>query len=325
MSIFKRGDTWYIYIRRGRRGRIRRSTGTSDRQVAQRQHDELAARLWERKQTGHRFWEALAAWVKARPRNPSEVRAVRLIRGAYKDGPLSNVTEASLIEAFGDRTPPTYNRLMTIVRAALNGAVQAEWLDRAPKISRRKPPARSFRWLTRQEWTRLRAELTPHLQRMADFSITTGLRWSNVANLTWDQVSLERKLVSIGAGEAKGRKALSIPLSPKALAALRRGAGQRKGLVFPYEGRALTSPKTGWNAAVKRAGIAPVRWHDLRHTWASWHVQNGTELPVLKELGGWASLEQVMIYAHLAPSHVAKFAANADVAKRWPQKRRKAA
>jgi integrase len=312
VPIFKRGDVWYIYIRRGRGGRIRRTTRTADRKVAQRQHDELAARLWRQKQTGHQFWEALAAWVKARPRNPSEVRAVRLIRRVYTDRPLVDVTEASLIEAFGDRAPATYNRLMTIVRSALNGAVQAEWIDQAPKITRRKATKKSFRWLTRAEWRKLRAELAPHLQRMADVAISTGLRWSNVAGLQWEQVSLERKIVSIGAGEAKGRKALSIPLAPKAIAALRRGGAKRAGFVFTYNGEPLTSPKTGWNAAVKRSGIDPVRWHDLRHTWASWHIQNGTPPMVLKELGGWASLEQVMIYAHLAPSHVARYAANAE-------------
>jgi integrase len=312
VPIFKRGEIWYIYIRRGRSGRIRRSTGTSDRQVAQRQHDELAARLWKQKQTGRQFWEALAAWVKARPRNPSEVRAVRLIRRDYVDRPLSEVTEASLIEAFGDRSPATYNRLMTLVRASLNGAVQAGWLEQAPKIARRKTAKKSFRWLTRAEWRKLRPELASHLQRMADFALSTGLRWSNVAGLQWDQVSIDRKIVWIGAGEAKGRKALSIPLAPKAIAALRRGGRERKGFVFTYDGVPLTSPKTGWNAAVRRSGVDPVRWHDLRHTWASWHIQNGTPPTVLKELGGWSSLEQVMIYAHLAPSHVARYAANAE-------------
>jgi integrase len=51
-----------------------------------------------------------------------------------------------------------------------------------------------------------------------------------------------------------------------------------------------------------------VRWHDLRHTWASWHVQAGTPLAVLKELGGWASLDMVLRYAHLAPGHLADHA-----------------
>lgn len=326
MPLFKRGEVWYIDIRRGRRGRIRCSTGTTDRQVAQRQHDELAARLWKQKQTGRQFWEALAAWVKERPRNPSEVRAVRLIRTGYGDRPLSEVTEASLIDAFGERDAATYNRLMNLVRSALNGAVQAGWLTQAPKIGRRKAVRKSFRWLTRTEWRKLRAELAPHLQRMADFAIATGLRWGNVSSLQWDQVSLERRVVWVGAGEAKGRKALSIPLAPTALAALRRTGRERTGYVFTYNGEPLTSPKTGWNAAVRRAGLEHVRWHDLRHTWASWHVQNGTPLKVLQELGGWASLEQVMIYAHLAPSHVARWAGNAENSpKGGPTRSRKAA
>ena len=90
--------------------------------------------------------------------------------------------------------------------------------------------------------------------------------------------------------------------------ALRAAHGERAGFVFTYRGAPLQSPKTAWHSAVARAGIPPVRWHDLRHTWASWHVMNGTPLPALRELGGWATLEQVMIYAHLAPSHVADYA-----------------
>lgn len=45
-------------------------------------------------------------------------------------------------------------------------------------------------------------------------------------------------------------------------------------------------------------------FHDLRHTWTSWYVMAGTTLPELKELGGWKSLESVMVYAHLAADHL---------------------
>jgi len=41
-----------------------------------------------------------------------------------------------------------------------------------------------------------------------------------------------------------------------------------------------------WRKALKRTGIEDFRWHDFRHTWASWHVQAGTPLNVLQELGG---------------------------------------
>lgn len=59
---------------------------------------------------------------------------------------------------------------------------------------------------------------------------------------------------------------------------------------------------------MQRAGLEGFRWHDLRHTWASWHVQAGTPLAVLKELGGWSTLDMVMRYAHLAPEHLAEHA-----------------
>jgi len=195
-------------------------------------------------------------------------------------------------------------------------AERAGWIDRAPSLGRRKVAGHSFRWLTKTEWQRLRCRLVPHLQSMGDFAIATGLRWSNIAGLTWEQIDLKGKKAWIGAGEAKGRKAIAIPLSTAALQALRAAPGPRTGLVFPYRGKRMGSPKTGWNAAVKRAGIKPVRWHDLRHTWASWHIQAGTPLMVLQQLGGWASVEQVMIYAHLAPSHLAQYADNAGMSER---------
>jgi integrase len=60
--------------------------------------------------------------------------------------------------------------------------------------------------------------------------------------------------------------------------------------------------------SLSRAGIDNFRWHDLRHTWASWHVQSGTPLFALQELGGWESAEMVRQYAHLAADHLTPFA-----------------
>jgi integrase len=59
---------------------------------------------------------------------------------------------------------------------------------------------------------------------------------------------------------------------------------------------------------LKRAGIVDFRWHDIRHTWASWLVQNGTPLFVVQEMGAWQSEGMVRRYAHLAPAHLAKHA-----------------
>ena len=60
-----------------------------------------------------------------------------------------------------------------------------------------------------------------------------------------------------------------------------------------------------WEAACKRSEVSGFRFHDLRHTWASWHAMAGTPLSVLQELGGWHSHEMVQRYAHLSPEHLA--------------------
>jgi integrase len=66
-------------------------------------------------------------------------------------------------------------------------------------------------------------------------------------------------------------------------------------------GKRIQTSSTAWDKAKERAGIEHFRFHDLRHTWASWHVQSGTSLAELMELGGWKSYEMVLRYAHLAP------------------------
>ncbi len=67
-----------------------------------------------------------------------------------------------------------------------------------------------------------------------------------------------------------------------------------------------------WNSACKRAGIEDFRFHDLRHTWASWLIQSGVPLSVLQEMGGWESIEMVRRYAHLAPNHLTEPARQID-------------
>jgi integrase len=81
--------------------------------------------------------------------------------------------------------------------------------------------------------------------------------------------------------------------------------GKHPVFVFIYKDAPVAQTGTrAWKQAFERAGIENFRWHDLRHTWASWHVQNGTRLQELMEPGGCASFEMVLRCAHLASEHL---------------------
>lgn len=100
-----------------------------------------------------------------------------------------------------------------------------------------------------------------------------------------------------------------MPLNGEAVAILQKQVGKHRDFVFAFRGRPVEQVSTAaWYKALDRAGIDSFRWHDLRHTWASWHVQSGTPLHVLQELGGWASFSMVQRYAHLAADHLAPWA-----------------
>jgi len=148
---------------------------------------------------------------------------------------------------------------------------------------------------------------------MVRFALATGLRQGNVIGLEWSQVDLQRRLAWIHADQAKARKAIAVPLNEPAVAVLQRQNGKHQTRVFTFRGKPVAWVNTrAWKDALRRAGIADFRWHDLRHTWASWHVQAGTPVYELQELGGWGSTEMVRKYAHLAPGQLAKAAARIE-------------
>jgi len=78
--------------------------------------------------------------------------------------------------------------------------------------------------------------------------------------------------------------------------------------VFTFKGNpVLKAGGNAWKKALNRVDIKEFRWHDLRHTWASWLVQAETPLNLLQELGGWSDNSMVLRYAHLAPEHLAGY------------------
>lgn len=317
MSLFKRGDIWWMRFTSPRGKRIRRSTGTTDRKAAQEYHDRIKSELWRVEQLGERprySWnDAAVKWLKETTYKSTQDKDVEILRwlDPYLGGKLLaeitremlfQIGEAKAVEA----SPSTTNRYLALIRAILRKARDEwEWLDRIPKIHFYRVHNKRIRWITRDEAEVLLSHLPPHQAAMARFALATGLRQRNVCRLEWSQVDLKQRLAWVHPDQAKGKRALGVPLNAEAISVLRGCLGQHDSFVFTYEGEPVWQVNTkAWRAAVKRAGLDNFRWHDLRHTWASWHAQAGTPLNVLQEMGGWECAEMVRRYAHLSVTHL---------------------
>lgn len=174
------------------------------------------------------------------------------------------------------------------------------------------PPGRT-RWLTAQEWDRLKAALeaeSPLLAQAAAFTLATGLRENNVLELEWSQVDIRNRHAWLHGDQMKAKRPLGVPLNDSACAILEARKGIDKKWVFGNPDYPLTKASNrAWYAAVKKAKLAGFRWHDLRHTWASWFVMNDGTLQELMALGGWASYQMVLRYSHLSSQHLREAAA----------------
>ncbi len=322
MSLRKRGSVWWIDFVAPNGERVRRSSETGNKAQAQELHDKLKAETWRVSKLGERprrTWnDAVVRWTKETAHratvheDPGKPRWLdRFLRDleleAINRALIDRIIAAKLAEGSSNAT---VNRHLALIRAILRKAVREwEWLDRQPAIRLLKEPTRRIRFLSREEAARLIAELPPHLADMTVFTLATGLRAANVSGLRWDQVDLERRLAWVHPDQAKARKAIPVPLNADAIEVMHRQIGKSREWVFTYQGKPVTQLSTkAWYGALKRAGIGDFRWHDLRHTWASWHIQGGTPLFVLQEMGGWASASMVRKYAHLAADNLGPWA-----------------
>lgn len=277
--------------------------------------------MWRVIQLGEkprRTWkEAATRWYRETNRKSKDpiLAAYKWLDKYLADLYLDEITRDVIDKITDDKlktgvAPATVNRLLEIVRVILNTAVKHwEWIERAPHVRLLRQPTRRIRWLTREEADTLLSHLPEHTQIMAKFSLATGLRESNVTQLQWAQVDLERRSAWIHADQSKTGRPIGIPLNREAVVLLRGLIGKHKKYVFTYNRKPVRRCNTKvWRRALTLSGIEDFRWHDLRHTWASWHVQNGTPMHVLQELGGWSDIRMVQRYAHLSPEHLAPYA-----------------
>ncbi|QHJ84915.1 MAG: hypothetical protein [Bacteriophage sp.] len=329
MSIKKRGETWHIDIVAPDGSRVRRSTGTTDKRKAQEYHDRLKNELWEvdrlNKKPTRFFEEAVILFLKDGKDQSNfstkQSRAEHFL-DYFSGRELSSITSdeisqsiPDLVKRTGKRTSnATKNRYRADILRMFSLAYKSGWIESVPFVARTKEPKIRVKWITREKANLLIHNLK--LKWMKDvcfFALSTGARMSEIFTLAWHNVDFVNKVATVTNDNAKSGKARALLLNQDAIDLLRKLRFKDNcDYVFTRSTnkRVYDIDRRDFNQACEQTGIEMFHFHDLRHTWASWHVQAGTPLFTLKELGGWETLEMVKKYAHLNADHMLEFANN---------------
>jgi len=313
IGLRKRGDVWHIDKCVKGYGRLRESTGTGNRDEAERYMTHRLEEIHRAKYYGVRPTRTFA---KAAQRYLDENQHLRAInRSAYAlkallphigslpveqvhDGTLTEFKKARLAAGMA---AGTVNKELSVVRRILNLAARVwrdenglTWLGTAPLIQFIPGRARQPYQLDWDEQDRLFRELPGYLQRMALFAVNTGLREQEVCKLRWDwEVKIPDREASVfiipGYAHKNGLERIVV-LNRVAGGVIDGQRDQHREWVFPLAGKPVHRMlNTAWKSARVRAGLPNVRVHDLKHTFGHRLRAAGVSLEDRQDLLGHKS------------------------------------
>jgi len=188
------------------------------------------------------------------------------------------------------------NRDLALLKHVFSYAVREGWLEKNPvsRIKLEKENNARDRVLSPEEFTRLQAHSVLHLQAINLVAYQTGMRQGEILHLTWDRVDFKAKVIRLQAEDTKSNEGRSVPLTPE-LTELFRGLYKVRYLqeahVFLVKGQSVSSIKTAFNAACRRANIQGFHFHDFRHTAVTNMRRAGIDHLTIMKITGHKTLE----------------------------------
>jgi integrase len=178
------------------------------------------------------------------------------------------------------RSVARVNRELALLRHMLNKAVSWGWLELNPFTKGRlfvQEKNERTRYLTKEEAAPLLADCAEHLRPIVETAINTGMRRGEIFKLRWEWI--RDSWLHIPPGITKNGEGRAVPLNRVQLEVfkeVRAKVGLSSPYIFPgVQGKPLVTIRKGFEAACRRAGIKDFKFHDLRHTCASWMVMGG--------------------------------------------------
>ncbi|MGA1101784.1 MAG: tyrosine-type recombinase/integrase [Opitutales bacterium] len=210
------------------------------------------------------------------------------------------------------RSPATVNRYLAALSSCCSYGIELGILSVNPctGIKSLTEPRGRTRFLSDEERERLLEvceSSSPQLHLAVVLSLATGARQREIWELTWKNVDLKNGYLTFE--KTKNGEQRIVPVVGDALEWLQNYHSHHRVVgrdqVFPgrFKGEALDL-RSQWESALKKAEIKDFRWHDLRHSCASYLVRQGVDIRLIAELLGHKSLQMSFRYSHLAKEHL---------------------
>lgn len=336
MAIYKhpKSNVWFVSVVDANGKRIRHSTKTRDRQAAQEYHDKLCASFWRQthldESPTYTFAQAALLYLKSlqgRSNYRNAREHVKYWREHFADVPLRSLTSDMIERATPTRTrlpygsqrdtsPATKNRFLATMCKILNDSVKRGWIDRAPYIRKHRENNMRESFMTKQEAQRL-IDAMPHgwMRDVTEFAFATGMRRGEILSLEWTEVNTDQRFVSVLNAKSKSGQGRPVPLNSTAFDVIRRRRDVHPRYVFTARHkRTHDIDRRVFVQALIDAGLPTTfRFHDCRHSWASWMAQAGVPMLTLQRLGGWKTLSMLNRYAHLSIDDLQRYASTCEI------------
>jgi integrase len=214
-----------------------------------------------------------------------------------------------------ERRPSTVNRYLAALSHVFTVALKEwGWVNDNPvlKISKPKEDRGRSRFLSDNERARLlqacRESSNGWLELIVTLCLSTGARKMEIIGLRWPDVDLDRGVITLH--QTKNGERRVLPLVSHAHTMMQAHAKVRHlhcEWVFPSnKADKPIEIRKPWEVAIEKAEIKDFRFHDLRHSAASYLAMNGASLAEIAEILGHKTLQMVKRYAHLSEAHTSK-------------------
>jgi len=327
MGLYKRKDSnvwWMSFTANGKSYRI--STDTTDKKLADKILAKVKTLITEGKwfevdvARSHSFDELMERYsrevITTKAVRTQETNRIQLshLLSFFGGLTLDKITPESISQYRFKRISKgvklqTVKYELVLLSHAFNFAQREwQWVRSNPMkfIKMPRQDNQIERWLTYEEQERLLPCCEDWLKQIVLFALNTGLRMNEIFELTWKNVDMARKTVTVM--ESKNKEKRTLPLNDNAVDILKTVLSESKvlnveGYIFTLKGRKLIKQQLQYyfNKAVKQAKIAHFRFHDTRHTFATRLVQEGVDLYKVSKLLGHKDIKTTQRYAHHYP------------------------